>query len=417
LLSIKRIKLFLVKGAIPLAISDAAAKGTSGVVNILIARFFGTVEYGHYAAAAAICSLFLLITGIGFEEEYTRRNGAGSPDGAKSFSTLMVCLLIASVLSYLSLAGFIFTRPYNSQIKDFSLIIGLSLIAYRFQQPFRNYCLIQDKLIFNAGFQSLLSLLLLGATALLIYFQFEVDGILLAQLVLYSIFLILWFVWLPERTFEYHFTLAEIKDFFLRSIPFAFTNIIWIIFFNFATFILSVFRTSDEAGQYAIVFKIISVTYIFGYATANSFTPSLYKNYLKDPKEFNRQAVRLLSVSLLIATFSAIALYTFSARIISLLVGDDFSGSIAVMKVLSVSTFFRFINFSLCEIVTTSFQQKIRVWFELGMLLVYVLLNLMVIPRFGLMGAAWSTLFAEVSLSIGVSVYLFYRKEARFQTI
>ena len=66
------------KGALPLSIADFASKGASVLVTLLIARYYGPKIYGQYAIAAAICGLFLMITGIGFEQELTRRGGLNS---------------------------------------------------------------------------------------------------------------------------------------------------------------------------------------------------------------------------------------------------------------------------------------------------------------------------------------------------
>jgi O-antigen/teichoic acid export membrane protein len=59
------------------------------------------------------------------------------------------------------------------------------------------------------------------------------------------------------------------------------------------------------------------------------------------------------------------------------------------------------VNQGLCEVLTTSDRHGIRIWLESSLLAVNVILNLLLIPRFGGLGAAIATVAAEVVLSIG----------------
>jgi O-antigen/teichoic acid export membrane protein len=98
----------------------------------------------------------------------------------------------------------------------------------------------------------------------------------------------------------------------------------------------------------------------------------------------------------------AVLLYLGSDLLVTMILGASYIRGIVLAQILSAAVFFRLMNQGLCEVLTTSDRHSIRICLEGGLLLVNVILNLLLIPQFGGVGAATATVAAEVVLTIGV---------------
>lgn len=94
--------------------------------------------------------------------------------------------------------------------------------------------------------------------------------------------------------------------------------------------------------------------------------------------------------------------FMLSPWLLKAVIGDEFTDGVVIMQILSISIFFRLLNFALSELLTTSGRQMERVRLEWLLLAANILLNFLLIPHYGGIGAAVATLIAEVILSCGV---------------
>ena len=400
----------LLRGAIPLTIADATAKGTNIIVALLIARFYGPTIYGQFATASAVCGLFLIATAIGFEQELTRRGGIDKATIPQGLRLTFVSIGIMAFLAYAFLIVFFAFGTYSYDIVYLGLFLGVTLIATRFHLPFRHLCLLLDKSHLTAIIQSCATVVIFIISICLIYFRLNIIFLILAQLVVALCFIGVWLKWTPKMYLVGKINRDDLKLFFKNAIPFAFSNVIWIAYFNFDTFMLSLMRTEAEVGVYAGVYRIIGVNYILGYALANAFTPKLYEFYNSNKQQFLRTGRQLFGVVFVIGLLIGSGLYIFSFFLIPFILGQSYLSGIEIAQVLSIAIVFRLLNFGLCEILTTSNRQMLRVRLEVLMLLTYFVLNLFLITHYDAIGSATATVMSEVSLLVGCLFFCYHEK-------
>jgi O-antigen/teichoic acid export membrane protein len=389
------------KSAMALFVADAASKGANALIALLIARYLGPMLFGKYAAAASVCGLFMLITGIGFEQEFTRRGGIDKAAIPQNLKSNFTAIAITSVIAYLGISVFFSTGIYPEDVVTVGLLLGVAYVAMRFHLPFRHLCLLLNKSNITALFQGTSTILLVVVTLSIIYFKGGLIYIVSSQVIVALCMLITWFWWMPKEYISSRQDFGTVAAFVKNSIPFAISNIIWIAYFNFDTFMLSLLKSESEVGIYAGVYRIIGINYIFGYAIANTFTPLLFENYAIRNEKYFQVARKLLKTLSLIGVVLGFCLFYFSDILVLGVVGGEYVGGINIAKILSVAVFFRLLNFGLCEILTTSNRQRLRVYLEMALLLVNIILNFFLIPHYGGNGAAIATLAAEAVLFVG----------------
>jgi len=375
-----------------------------GVIAILIARFLGPHLYGQYTTATAVCSIFLMLTGLGFEQEFTRRGSVDSKQANSGLSLCFYSIALSSLFAFVLLLAFLFVSPYSSEIIVITLLLWIALVFNRLHYPFRYLGLILRKPEDVAFIQVIGLFLLVTVIFYLLINNSTVHSIIYAQIIISAIILIFWFLWMKHRSIKFvALGYSDLQLFFKNSLPFAASNIIWVAYFNFDAFILSLLRTEAEVGIYGAVFKIIAMSYIFGYAVSNTFTPLLFKSFhLNDKADQSALGTRLAVVMLVLSVLMSVVFFVLSPWLLKVIIGNDFSEGVVIMRILSISIFFRLLNFAFAEMLTTSGRQMQRVKLEWLLLAANIIMNIALIPSYGGVGAAIATLIAEAVLLFGL---------------
>ena len=394
----------LYKGALPLSIADAGAKGAAGVIALLIARYFGPLQFGQYATALSVCGMFMMITGIGFEQEFTRRGSIEKNDIPAYLSLNLLSLGITSAVAYLSIIVFLPLSGYSRDIVIIGLLVGVTLIALNIHLPFRHLCILLNKSHVTATIQTIATLTVLGLTVFVIYTKGSLVFIVASQLLVAVGVAMTWFWWTPKEYFAIRTSGRSVVDFFRNSALFGFSNIIWVAYFNFDIFLMSLLRPDTEVGIYAGVYRIIAINYVLGMAVANSFTPILFGKFASSRQEFGRVSRNLVATMCLIGISMSLILYYYSGWLVAMIIGDLYKEGAVIARILSLAVTLRLVNFGLCEILTTGNRQKTRVLVEMVMLLFNVGLNGFLIPLYGGVGAAMATVGAEIVLIIAATL-------------
>jgi O-antigen/teichoic acid export membrane protein len=114
----------------------------------------------------------------------------------------------------------------------------------------------------------------------------------------------------------------------------------------------------------------------------------------------------------LIAAFYFIVCFIFLPRIAPKLLGDDFVNTARVLPIMAAVLVPSTISITMGRVLVATGNQK-RVMIATGItLLVNIGLNLLLIPRFAFMGAAWAKVAGEVVVAL-VNVYYVQRYVAR----
>ena len=201
------------------------------------------------------------------------------------------------------------------------------------------------------------------------------------------------------------------KDLLLSSYPMILATSIGLLYSLQDQFFINYFLNSYELGLYAVGIKFILVLIVIPMLISNVFYPSLVEKFTK--KDINGYSEQLQSIYLLfflLGTVGFIITYFLSESVIDLLFADEFSRSSEVMQIYSallILSFFQSINNKI--LVLHNLQNIIfkRAIFALS---INGLLNYLLIPIYGINGAAYSTVISEFMVLLSYAI----RSDTRF---
>lgn len=318
-------------------------------------------------------------------------------------STVFLFLTITSgllTLLLVSLAGissslFLGSREYTSDFRVIFLTlfcntgIGIGLAVLRAKEEPTRYALVTIS-------QVVMSLTL--NIVFVVVLRKGVLGILESNLITAAV-LYLALTWTVMRKAGFGFSLDELKRMLAFGLPLVPAGAaIWVLTLSDRYF-LQFFSTSSELGLYSLGYKfgmVISALLVGPFQTAwGPFQFSISK------QENARQIYsRVLTYFLLVAMFAALALSVLSKEVIAIMATPQFRGAYKVIPLIALS----YVLWGGYYVLAVGFSLEAKTrplaLFTVGAAVLNLILNYLLIPHYGMMGAAGATLACYILLPV-----------------
>ena len=161
--------------------------------------------------------------------------------------------------------------------------------------------------------------------------------------------------------------------------------------------LLQQFRTQNEVGLYSAAYRLFEPTLVLPASILAGWFPYLVK-VSGLPVKFRQATRNLLLVLLLLSLGVAGSIAVLAGWVIGWLYGPDYSGSAILLAALASAIPFLFLNYGLTHLLIASGRERANTLFFGVALLVNVSANLVLIPLWGGLGAAFTTTLTELVL-------------------
>ncbi len=179
------------------------------------------------------------------------------------------------------------------------------------------------------------------------------------------------------------------------GLPIGLSGVLVISYARIDQVIVFVIKGSQEAGLYGAVYNVLDQAHFVPVSIMTTLAPVLAASWPGDRERLLRTA-RLTSELLAVASFGALAFAIAAAEpVVTLIFGSEFSQAAPALPVLGaafVLICFGYLNGNLLLVLGLQ-RRLLRI--SLIALVVNVVGNLIFVPLFGFMGAAWMTLATE----------------------
>ncbi|PSO46044.1 MAG: hypothetical protein BRC22_00055 [Parcubacteria group bacterium QH_9_35_7] len=369
----------------------------------LIARYLGAGGTGKYFFALSFTTIFVIFVDMGFNNVLIRESAKLEEQMQNFFSTVLSAKMVFAVLTYIATVAAINLMGYPEETRHLVYLSGVTMLFDSFHQS--NYGVLRA--IGNLKWEafgmvgSQLITLVLGTTFLFLGFPliflilaFTIPSILN---VIYSASVLFYkyeVKFLPRFNKHTFFKLGKI------AIPFALAAIFSRIYSRADTIILSKLAGDQAVGWYSIPKKISNAFRFLPMALIASVYPK-FSEYYKDNKEKLAYLLeRSLKYLMLLVFPISVGIMLLSQDIVITIYTEEFVRSILPLKVLMISLFFSFISFPLGAFLNACDRQKTQTAIVGIVMTVNVILNLILIPKFSVLGAAISALVGNLLLAV-----------------
>lgn len=382
------------------------------VVGVWVARYLGPQQFGVFSYALAFTAIFAGIAKLGLDEILIREI-VNKPEKLEVYmGTAFWLKMLGALLVMAILAIAIQFSSNDSTTNMYIFIVASGLVFQSFEVIdfyFRSQVLARFVSICKVVqliLSSLVKIVLILNGAKLFWF---VLVILFDAITLSISFFIAYFIHKKNNFYKY-FDLHTAKKLLKNSWPLIFSSLVVMIYMRIDQIMVKEILGEHEVGVYSAAIKLSEIWYFIPILISSSLFPSIL-NAKKVSKTFYYQRLQnlyflvvWLSIPLALAT-------TFLARpIILMLYGDAFIEGGQVLMIHVWTGVFVSLGVSSGKWLLAENLVMLSFWRTFCGLLINLVLNYFMIPKYGINGAAVATLISQV---IATYVYDFFNSKTR----
>ena len=374
-------------------------------VIIYLARYLGTVGFGKYNFVFAYLAFFGVITDLGLQAILVRLM---SRDKSMAPKLIGNGYIIKLILTAIAIVLSIIVISFMSYPRDTTTYVYLAAFTMLFIS-FSEFCttLFQSNLRMEYNIFARLAYRILSA--ILIFWIIFSHGTLM-QIIAVLVFsegIKTLICYLFSRKFvkaRFEIDFGLWKYLFKEALPIALSAVIFIIYFRIDVVMLSMMKGDAAVGLYSAAYKLSEPFSLIPYAFMMSLFP-LMSSYFETSRDKLTKSYKLsFKYLLMIALPIAIGTTLIADKIILLIYGTEFAGSITALQILIWALVFASINSVLTNLLISINQQKLITISIALCAIINVTLNLILIPIMSYNGAAIATVVTNVVL-FGANFY------------
>jgi O-antigen/teichoic acid export membrane protein len=183
------------------------------------------------------------------------------------------------------------------------------------------------------------------------------------------------------------------------GIPLAITYLLTTVYFKVDVPILQHFRSYNEVGWYTFAYRPFEALLFIPATLRTVIFPVLSIYYRNAPNRVLASADKLFKGLAIMGWPITVGLFLLAQQFIDL-VTTKFPHSGASLRILALAVVFMFVDNTFPAVLNAIDRQKFYAYVALSGLVVNFGLNLILIPRFGYLGASWATVATEAGLVV-----------------
>jgi len=407
------------KGSLIFFIGILLSKIATYLYKAIVARTFGQEVYGLFSLAIMIASLLVSILSLGLQNGLLRYISLyrGKGETEKIQSIIQFSLNIILPVSFIGgVLLFIFSGPlsvnlfHNSNLTIFLQWFSIFIPIFVFAGTFHVITIAYEKVGWYSFIGNILSpLTQVIFLVILIFFGLKTEAITISyNLGFLVIFLAAFFV--SKYTIKDIFNKPKIekkekfeinKKLFSYSWPIIFLGLATVFFSSIDSFAIGYFKNASEVGVYNAAIPISCFLLIIPSLFLQLFLPIITKEYSR--KNFNLIKKISKQIGKWIFTLNLpvlIIMALFPGAVINLLFGSGYIQAETSLRFLSIGLFFYSI-FQVSENLLSMKGKSKLILFNLSIaVIVNIVLNLILTPKYGINGAAFSTMISYIFLGL-----------------
>jgi O-antigen/teichoic acid export membrane protein len=396
-------------------IGNVYKSGIMFLMAIALARLLGTEQYGVYTFATGFVAIFAAILDFGFSTVVLRDLSVDKSKTESLMGNLISIRLISGFLMLLVLFIASLFVEKSSQTIYVIYLLALYVIADSFNGIFGVLFLARGKMQYDAAAKIITSTLLFVSTFVVLYLT---HSVVLASLTMVICSIVSVFIyWMIGNKYFNKIKLLLSKEIIMyllkESYIFGLSGFLGLINLNFVNVVLGFFVSNSDIGGFGAIFKIWMIVVFMSTMILYPVFPTLSKN--KNNKkvlvDINKKIFTyLLPISILFIIIFLI----FQKFLVNLILGKQYvSYAYLLNYMLFISLFYALKAPAGYTLNAAGLQKKF--FLSLGCAAsVNVTLCLILIPAFGITGAAISCLVSEF-VDFSLLNYFFWKYIYRYR--
>jgi len=368
----------------------------SFIVSVFVVRYLGPKEFGIYSYAISFAWLFASISTLGLESISTRELVKNSDKRDEINGTVFSLRLLGSIACIITTAIVLLLIGEDTYTTILILIFSGSFIFQSFsaiEYYFRgivkakyNAYALSASVIFSSGLKILFILL----KAPLIYFIIAAS----AEYFFLAIGLVAVYNHNKLSIFSWKYSKEIAASLLKDSWPLALSGVVVMIYMRIDQVMIKNMLNIEAVGYYSAAVRLCEAWYFIPVTLCNAIFPAIVNAKSVSEKFYNNRMQKLYDLLTWLAIGIAVPVTIFSDQIIQILFGSEFASASPVLTIYIWAGVAVFLNVASSQYLINENLAKLTFYRSTIGMVINVILNLVLIPIYGIVGSAVATLIS-----------------------
>jgi len=195
------------------------------------------------------------------------------------------------------------------------------------------------------------------------------------------------------------FSWSHAKTILTSAWPFALSSLLGSIMISTDIFILGFLRSAEEVGYYSVADRIMQILYAPSLILATSTLLVFSRLAIQGGGNATKMLRYIFKRIFVFLTPASIVGITLAPVVIVYFFGADYEAAVMPLQILLLTLIFRHASVILGNFVFAHNQQNLFISYTILGVFLNISFDLLLIPRFGIVGSAWATLISQVVIS------------------
>mgnify|MGYP000114642753 CR=1 FL=1 len=384
------------------------------ITQVILARQLGAETYGLFSSSLGTVNLIAPLAGFGVSSLWLKVFGQEGWSAVRWVKPSIMFLFWSTISVIITLVVWANTFSHDSNTKDLVQLLSITVIGQASIEVLKSKLQLEEKFGALTLYQLLIPLLrVILVITTIFYSKLNVIFIGLG----YAIISIIVFAICATPIYKTSLGSFELKghkknknesldstsigpiDVLRNSWVFGFATMFYVLWSQSNVVILKYLLGDVEAGLYSVALLVINAICIFPSVVYSKFLmPKIHRWSNHDQERL--KYIFYLGNKLMFCIGLAFMFLVFvtSSYSIPLVFGDEYTESIKILILLSLTLPIRFVGHSVGALLVAKEYMKVKVKVMSIVAIVNITMNFIIIPKVGLIGVAYVAIFNEILL-------------------
>lgn len=402
--------------------STIVIRGLFGITRIflllLIAKKFGPEGFGRLSLVLSLVEIVRVFADFGVDIVTIRRFSLNRLLSERLLGNTLALKLLTATAGYIISIITFWLIYHSTEGLKLLLIVGTSLYTSLLVNAFVSH--------FQANLK-MSSIIISSLASSILYISLTVIGLytgwslayLCAIIPMSEVINLLIIARVYSGAFKIRLRLDRkiVLSLLKESLPVAIGGIAVVVYSRLDNLMIGWFLGDRSVGEYAASFRLTEpFVLIFSSLSLSIFASMSRFGKSPDSTDTKQTIFKVVATVSGLSLIAAILLALFSKRIMGL-ISHDYAASVIVLQILSCSIVFKAVNTQLTAFINSRGRYSLITKIAFTNLIINIALNLLMIPNYGIMGAAVAVVITEginTLVQCGFVFYLFNFSFGRF---
>jgi len=384
-----------VAGNTAIILGTRAVNTVVGIATVsLLTRFLGLAEFGTYEIIFAYIAIAANLVQFGFRPILTREISRERERVDVVVGNVMMVKFLLALATVAAINLMVHFFGQDPRLSKLMLIYSLGLLLFSVS-VFESTFDANLKVKVPSFLRTAQRILLLALILLVIYAQGSLVHILIVELMASSLYFLFGYL-LSLKYLKPAFVIepALWKEFVQLSWPVGVFAVLDQLLRKVDIIMLSSLTDAVSVGIYSLAARLTQFLELFVFAVMVSVFPVLCRYYVSEKEKFERLWRLTFKYSMAFITLVCLVIFYVARPLVIAVGGEEFADASLALQLLIWSQIFVYARLISGHIFVAIDQQRLSVVLALLAVIANIILDYLLIPQMGYLGACWGTLIA-----------------------